>query len=76
MQEPKIKQLYYNWFMSGNSADGIGDDWEDFVVGEKGVQEIREHLPQFEGDRLWYDIIVNKKLKQRIFNPNRVIRFD
>ncbi len=38
------------------------------------ISEIQEHKPAGEGDKWHYDIIVNKMLVVRVFNPD-VVRY-
>ena len=76
-QIPQVKELYFNWHQNGSvqSKDGAGEDWERVEKGKHGVETIKEHLPKGEGDRLYYDVIINGKISMRIFNPNQVIYF-
>jgi len=78
----KIIEVYYNWFSwcDGSDAGDAGNDWERARIGEEHkdtkliVKEIKEHLPQGEGDRLYYDILFEDDTELRIFNPNNVLR--
>ncbi len=65
----KITSIQYNWSFA--SGAGEGEDYYIEEIGKKGVIKIKEHLPQGEGDRLYYDIIYKDKV-QRVFNPNVV----
>jgi len=77
IQIPQIKALYYNWRVEGYVYDnaGVGEDYDIIEVNSQ-IETIKEHLPQFEGDKLYYDAIKNGKMYMRIFNPNKVIYFE
>jgi hypothetical protein len=63
-----IKALDYNWFYSHS----LGEEYLTAEVGVNGVTEIKQHSPQGEGDRLWYDIILEGGRVTRVLNPNLV----
>ena len=63
----KIIQLIANWYYTPD-----GEDYESYNIGENGVLEIIEHLPQGEGDKWYYDIHFETGEKTRTFNPNFV----
>jgi hypothetical protein len=65
-----ISKLYYDWHYS-TTDDSTG--YQSAVVGVGGVKEIIQHLPQGEGDRLYYDILFEDGSMKRTFNPNEVI---
>jgi len=73
----KVKSVMYNWRQAGSTIDrdGAGEDWERFVVGEKGVKYIEENEPQ-GGMELWnYVVLLENGTTYRIFNPNFVEYF-
>jgi len=75
MSRPIVKSLKYNFHLSGNTHDGINEDYYQHIVGEKGVTEIMECEPM-NGNQSWnYIIFVNEEIKYRIFNPNTVEYF-
>lgn len=70
----KISTLYYNWRQIGSVQDrnGAGEDWDRFMVGEKGVVLIEE---------LFFEAISNYTVHfedgsyTKVFNPNQVDYF-
>lgn len=73
----KVKSVTYNWHQAGSvqDRDGSGENWERFVVGEKGVILIEENEPH-NGMQLWnYVVHLEDGTKYRIFNPNFVEYF-
>lgn len=76
----KVIEVTYNWFQRGNNNDGMGEDYYIARIGQANhplklmVKDIIEHIPQGEGDRLYYDIIFDDDSELRVFNPNTVIR--
>ena len=64
----KIKQVVANWFYT----DDAGEEYETYTVGENGVMEIKEHKPQGEGDRWFYDVEYAEMGVKRVFNINSV----
>ena len=63
----KIVQLITDWFYTPD-----GDGFDHYEVGKNEIKEIREHLPQGEGDRLWYDVEYENGNVKRLYNPNSV----
>ena len=73
----KVKSIKYNWHQVGSvqDRDGIGENWERFTVGEKGVKSIKENEPH-NGMQVWnYVVELEDKTKFRIFKPNIVEYF-
>ena len=73
----KVKELYFNWRQVGSvqDRDGAGEDWNRYIVGEKGVVLIEEFLSQGSGDLTNYLVHLEDKSSVRIFNPNQVVYF-
>ncbi len=69
----KIKKLLSNWFQSGYSGGDFGEDYDSYIVGERGVLEIVEHKAQGAGDKWYYDVICETGETIRLFNPNTII---
>lgn len=73
----KVKSVNYNWRQAGSTVDrdGAGEDYNRFVVGEKGVTSIDENEPH-NGMQLWnYVVHLQDGTTYRIFNPNFVEYF-
>lgn len=64
---PKIIQLVTDWLYTLD-----GDGYDTYDVGKHDVVEIKEHPPQGEGDRWFYDVIYEDGRMKRLFNPNSV----
>lgn len=73
----KVKEVIYNWFQCGSvqDRDGAGENWSRVTVGDNGVVDIVEYLPQGEGDRISYVVTYNDGRVIRLFNPNIVEYF-
>ena len=56
---------------NGNRIEAYGETWSAAKVGAKGVTEIQEHVAQFEGDKTYYDVLMEDGMI-RVFNPNVV----
>jgi len=73
----KVKKLLYNWFVS-SSDDGPGEDYMQAKVGSLlfgynlAVISIKEHRAAREGDKWFYDILLENGTTIRNFNPNTV----
>ena len=63
----KIHNIVFNWF--GTES---GDEFHTYTVGQSNVTNITEHLPQFEGDRLYYNVEFEDGSMDRFFNVNSV----
>lgn len=69
----QITELHYNYRPAcSDGKEVFCEDWNTAKVGDKGVLEITEHLPQGEGDKCYYTISYEDKM-ERIFNPCKVI---
>lgn len=70
----RVKELYFNWRQVGSvqDRDGAGEDWNRYIVGEKGVVLIEEFLSQGSTN---YLVHLEDKSSVRIFNPNQVVYF-
>jgi len=75
MQIPRIKKIRYNRITCTDSQLP-GQAFSYYEVGENAVEEIKENCAAGEGDKWYYDIIVNGKLKFRVFDINHVEYFD
>lgn len=64
-----IRTVTHNWFWSPSENS---EGYVKFVVGEKGVVEIIEHVAGGEGDKWYYDIVFEDDSVTRLFNPNEV----
>lgn len=67
----KIESLIFNWFYTPD-GEFFSPRHVGFRVGNKTCVQIEEHLPQGDGDRLYYDVIYDDHSKERVFNPNQV----
>jgi hypothetical protein len=70
----KIRTLYYNWRQIGSVQDrnGAGEDWDRFMLGEKGVVLIEE---LFFEDIPNYTVHFEDGNYTKVFNPNQVEYF-
>ena len=56
--------LVYDWFYTNE----VGEEYQEYVVGEAGVKEIQYHTPLGEGDKHYCDVVFEDGLVRRIFN--------
>lgn len=69
----RILKIEFNWFATPDGESFTVRNYLESYGEGKQVLDIAEHLPEGEGDRLYYDIYYYNKTKERVFNPNRVI---
>lgn len=62
-----IERIEFNWFFTQEE----GEAYSKYVVGQNCIS-IVEHLPMWEGDRLYYDIYLDDNTVIRTFNPNQI----
>lgn len=68
----KITKLHYNYRPAASDGRDIYDeDYDVAEIGKRNVTNITEHLPEFNGDRLWYDIYYTDTIV-RTYNPCEV----
>ena len=67
----KIKQIHFNWRQVGSvqDRDGAGEDYDKYVVGEKGVVEIEENFMEAIPN---YTVHFENGNYVKIFDPNFV----
>jgi len=73
----RVKQINYNWHQTGSvtDPDGVGENYDWFEVGKKGVIEIIEYKPE-NGLQTWNFVIkFEDGTVYRVFNPNFVEYF-
>jgi hypothetical protein len=75
-----ITKLIYNWYLTGDTQTGMGEDYDVAEVGKKDtkegkeVEKIEEHRAAGEGDKWYYDVSFIDGTEMRVFNPNTTIR--
>jgi len=67
----KIEQIRYNWFYSSVN----GEEYQTYTtVGLiDNIDNIKEHVPLFEGDKYFCIVTFNDGHVEKIFNINLII---
>jgi hypothetical protein len=69
----KAESVEYNWRQVACGMDDMGEDYDFYIVGNKGVSEIIYHKPQGEGDRHFCKVMFEDGKEEIVFNLNRVV---
>ena len=70
----EITELRYNYRpVASDGKEVFAESWDSVNITDKGVKSIVEHLPQGEGDRLYYDVEYEDGKVYRTFNPCGVV---
>jgi len=67
----KVFLLRYNWRHYGTTKEGLGEDYNERIVGHDGVLSIKEN-PPCDGMPLNYEVHFDNGQMERVFNPNLV----
>ena len=67
-----VKKLITNYRIEGDIESGVGEDFDPYEVGQRGVVSIEENQPA-NGVQLWNFLIKYEDGSEiRVFNPNKV----
>lgn len=66
--EKTIKTIHYNW--SGLEEWGF---YEDYSLGEKGVESMSIHYPKGEGDKFYVKVLFSDGREEVVFNIIKII---
>lgn len=72
MIEKLIPEIIRFNYYPGSLDGHYPERYEEHIVGQKGVVEIREHAAQGDGDRWYWDVYYDCNSVERIFNPHQV----
>jgi hypothetical protein len=72
-EKKEVTELHFNYKPAcSDGKDVYCEEWNTAKVGDGDVMSIHEHLPEGEGDRLYYDIVLTGGKVVRTFNPCKV----
>jgi hypothetical protein len=63
--------IHFNYYPGGMQED-FPERWEERIVGQKGVTEIKEHAAVGDGDKWFWDVHYENNQVERIFYPHQV----
>jgi hypothetical protein len=63
--------IRFNYY-PGSTDGQFPERYEEHIVGQKGVLEIREHAAAGDGDRWYWDVHYECNSVERIFYPHQV----
>ena len=67
MNDKEVYKIIYNWYVGEHREQ----NFKVFQLGIGGCTQIIE-VPQYEGSRIYYDVLFSDGKAIRIFNPNEV----
>jgi len=69
IMERSIEKVIFNWFYTQEG----GENYSIYQKGKDGVVDIKEHVPEGEGDRWFYIVEFDNGIVRKIFNINEVV---